>query len=258
MNVMVFDIETVPDVAGGRRIYGLEGLDDEQTAKALFQLRIKKTGSDFLAHHLHRVVAISVVFRHHDTFKVWSLGEASDPEEVLIRRFFDGIDKYTPTLVSWNGGGFDLPVLHYRALLHGIAAPRYWETGDEEHAFRYNNYLGRFHWRHIDLMDVLAAYQMRANAPLDEVASLLGLPGKMGMSGARVWDAYQAGDVRGIRDYCETDVLNTYLVYLRFELMRGRLTPEGYAAQCDIVRETLRASDADHLQAFLEAWRGDS
>ena len=96
-------------------------------------------------------------------------------------------------LVSWNGSGFDLPVLTYRALRHDVQAPRYWETGDEEQGFRCNNYLGRFHWRHIDLMDVLSGYQGRGRVGLDKMAQLLGLPGKLGMSGEAVWDAWLEG-----------------------------------------------------------------
>jgi predicted PolB exonuclease-like 3'-5' exonuclease len=166
MNVFVFDIETVPDVASGRRLYGLETLDDEGVAKALFHLRRQETGgSEFLRLHLHRVVAISAVLRSGDRVKVWSLGEESSSEKELLERFFDGLDKFVPTLVSWNGSGFDLPVLHYRALLHGVAAPRYWDTGDDDRDFRWNNYLSRYHSRHTDLMDVLAGYQARANAP---------------------------------------------------------------------------------------------
>lgn len=253
--VMVFDIETVPDVEGGRRIHGFEGLSDEDTARALTQLRVQKTGSEFLAHHLHRIVAISVVLATRDRLAVWSLGDEDAPEQELLTRFFEGVERYTPTLVTWNGGGFDLPVLHYRSLLHGISAARYWDTGDDDREFRYNNYLSRFHWRHVDLMDVLAGFQARANAPLDEVASLLGFPGKMGMSGAKVWDAYLAGDIRGIRNYCETDVLNTYLVYLRFERLRGRLTEQALAAELERVRAMLAESPEAHLNAFLEAWQ---
>lgn len=253
-NILVFDIETVPDVDGGRRLYDLEGLSDKDVANILFHKRREETGTEFLRHHLHRVVAISTVLRAGDSFKVWSLGEPDAPEEELIQRFFDGLERFSPTLVSWNGGGFDLPVLHYRALLHGIPAPRYWETGDDDTAFRYNNYLNRFHSRHTDLMDVLSGYQSRAVARLDEIATLLGFPGKMGMSGAAVWDRFQEGDIQGIRDYCETDVLNTYLVYLRFELMRGRLSDEAYAVECDRVREALDADGRPHLQEFLAHW----
>jgi len=255
MNVFVFDIETIPDVEGGRRLYGLDGLSDEDVAKAMCHLRQQESGTDFLKLHLHRVVAISAVFRSRDNVRVWSLGDPDSDEKELVQRFFDGIDRFTPTLVSWNGSGFDLPVLHYRALLHGIQAPRYWESGNEDREFKWNNYLSRYHARHTDLMDVLAGYQPRANAPLDEIATLLGFPGKMGMSGAKVWDAWLAGDIQGIRNYCETDVLNTYLVWLRYEQMRGRLTPEACQAECERLRAYLEGEDKPHFHEFLSAWK---
>src|SRR3989344_3464800 len=153
MNVLAFDIETIPDVATGRRLHGLDGLSDKDVARVMYANRREQTGdSEFLRHHLHRIVTISAVLRQGDTMRVWSLGDAASDEAELIRRFFDGIEKYTPTLVSWNGGGFDLPVLHYRALLHGISAPRYWDTGDNDREFKWNNYLSRYHARHTDLM----------------------------------------------------------------------------------------------------------
>ncbi len=255
MNVLAFDIETIPDVEGGRRLYGLEGLDDASVVRVMQQVRRQEAGTEFLRLHLQRIVAISVAVRTPEWFKVWSLGGPDADEAELVRRFFDGVERYTPRLVSWNGSGFDLPVLHYRALVHGVQAPRYWETGDEDQSFRWNNYISRYHERHTDLMDVLAGYQPRAAAPLEEIAVLLGLPGKMGMHGSRVWEAWQAGRIEGIRAYCETDALNTYLVYLRFELMRGRLTPEGYAREQAVVAEALRRDGRPHLLAFLEAWR---
>lgn len=254
MNTLVFDIETIPDTQLGRRLHGLHTLDDADVAKAMFTLRRQDQGTEFLAPHQHRIVAISCVLRSREGLKVWSLGEPDSPEEELIRRFFDGLERYTPDLVSWNGGGFDLPVLHYRALRAGIRAERYWETGESDTAFRYNNYLSRFHWRHLDLMDVLAGFQARARAPLDEVAALLGFPGKLGFSGAQVWDAWQAGEIVRIRQYCETDVLNTYLVYLRFELMRGRFSPQLYEEEVARVKAMLAAGSEPHLGEFLRAW----
>ena len=254
MNVFVFDIETIPDVDGGRRLYNLEGLSDKEVANIMFHKRRQETGNEFLRLHLHRVVAISVVLRNRDRLAVWSLGSETSDEKDIVERFFKGLDKYIPTIVSWNGKGFDLPVLHYRALLHGIPAQRYWETGDNDQSFRWNNYLSRYHRRHTDLMDVLAGYEMRAAAPLDEIATLLGFPGKMGMSGAKVWDNYQAGQIAGIRNYCETDVLNTYLVYLRFELINGNLTPDEYNTECQLVRETLQQENKPHLDEFLANW----
>lgn len=258
MNVLVFDIETIPDVETGRKIYDLgtsDKLSDEDVARVMFNKRREQTGeSEFLRHHFHKICAISVLLRQGDNVKVWSIGELDSDEADIIKRFYDGIEKYTPTLVSWNGGGFDLPVLHYRSLKHGVAAPRYWDTGNDDQSFKWNNYLSRFHARHTDLMDVLAGYQVRANAPLDEIAVMLGFPGKMGVSGAHVWDEFKAGNLQGIRNYCETDVLNTYLVYLRFELIRGNLTAAAWQKEQDLLRKNLQDTNKDHLNEFLQAW----
>ena len=128
----------------------------------------------------------------------------------MIRRFFDLVDKYTPQLVSWNGGGFDLPVLNHRALIHGVTAARYWDWGDDDREFKFNSYLGRYHTRHLDLMDVLAMYQPRASAGLDAMARLCGFPGKLGMDGSEVNAAIGRGELDEVRRYCETDVMNTY------------------------------------------------
>jgi len=254
MHCFSFDIETIPDVDFGRRMYNLEGLSDKDVATAMMFKRQQSSGTDFLQLHQHRIVAISVALRTGDSFRVWSLGDEAADEAELVQRFFDGIERYSPDLVSWNGGGFDLPVLQYRALKHGVQAPRYWEHGDADREFRYNNYLSRYHWRHIDLMDVLAGFQARARASLDEAAVLFGFPGKLGMSGDRVWDRYQAGAIAEIRDYCETDVLNTWLIFLRFEHMRGNLDKAGLEREYALVRATLKSMQRPHLDAFLSAW----
>ncbi len=257
--VLVFDIETIPDVAGLRSLHGLPAdLPDAEVAELAFQRQRAKNGSDFLPHYLQRVAVISCVMRSDEGFKVWSLAEPKLSEADIIQRFYHGIEKYTPQLVSWNGGGFDLPVLHYRGLIHGAVAPRYWNMGDgdfhDSRDFKWNNYIGRYHTRHLDLMDLLAMYQPRANAPLDELAKLMGLPGKLGMDGSAVWGAYLAGQIDDVRDYCETDVVNTYLVYLRFQLMRGCLSPEEHAREVAFVREQIAALNQPHWQAFLAAW----
>jgi predicted PolB exonuclease-like 3'-5' exonuclease len=254
MHCFSFDIETIPDVDFGRQVYDLDGLDDEAVATAMLFKRQQAVGHDFLPLHQHRIVAISVALRTGDNFRVWTLGDESSDEADIVRRFFDGIARYTPDLVSWNGGGFDLPVLHYRALKHGIQAPQYWENGENDRDFKWNNYLSRYHWRHTDLMDVLANFNPRANAKLDEISSMLGFPGKLGMDGSKVWDTYVKGGIRDIRDYCETDVLNTWLVYLRFEFMRGNLDEKDLAREFELVRTTLQAADQPHLNEFLAAW----
>ena len=254
--VLTFDIESIPDIAGLRRLHGLgpESDDREVADMAMLMRRQQTGGSDFMPLHLHRIVTISCALREGDRFRIFSLSEPDMDEAEIVRRFFDGIEKYTPQIVSWNGGGFDLPVLHYRAMLHGVQAPRYWDQGEDDRDFKWNNYISRYHNRHLDLMDLLALYQPRAYIGLDDFAKLLGFPGKLGMDGSKVWDAYHAGQVADIRDYCETDVANTYLVYLRFQLMRGALTREQYEREIALVRDTLAGIDAPHWQQFLEAW----
>ena len=254
--ILVFDIETIPDAEGVRRVmsFGPE-LSDASVVEFALQRRRQATGNDFLPPHLHRVVAISCALRERDGVRVWSLGSPADSERDIVQRFFDGIEKYTPQLVSWNGSSFDLPVLHYRAMLHGIPGCCYWDLGDNNKDFRYNNYLGRFHSRHTDLMDVIAGYQNRAWAPLDEMARLCGLPGKLGMDGSQVWAAWSRGEIAAIRDYCETDVANTYLLFQRFQLIRGVLTPEEHQREIAIFRAFLEAQTAPHWGEFAAAWK---
>ncbi len=253
--ILVFDIETVPDVAGIRRISDLPAdLDDAGVLDWFAQRRRAATGSDFAPHYLQQVVAIGCALRTATDLKIWSIGELDDPEPELIRRFFDGLERFTPQLVSWNGGGFDLPVLNHRALIHGIVAEKYWDWGDQYRDFKYNSYLNRYHTRHLDVMDVLAMFQPRANAPLDAIARLCGFPGKLGMDGSEVAAAVARGDLEDVRNYCETDVLNTYLVYQRFRLLRGELSAGEYAKEIAFAREKVAASDAPHWKAFLAAW----
>ncbi len=253
--VLAFDIETVPDIGGLRLLHAIDStLTDTEVASFAMQARRAKTGHDFLPLHLQRIVAISCAMREGESFRVWSLGSPAETEGDLVRRFFEGVERYTPQLVSWNGSGFDLPVLHYRSLVHGLSAPRYWDQGEDDRDFRFNNYLSRYHARHLDLMDLLALYQSRAAVPLDELAKLLGFPGKMGMDGSRVWDAYQAGQIEQIRNYCETDAANTYLVYLKFQLLRGAYDESRFRRECDLVRTTLSRSEAPHWQEFLGRW----
>ena len=253
--IVVFDIETVPDVAGIRRVHAPPApMSDEEMMAWYFQQRREATGREFAPHALQRIVAISCALRETGRFKIASVGELGDPEPELIRRFFEILDAYTPQLVSWNGSGFDLPVLHYRAMIHGVTAARYWDWGDEDKDFKFNNYLSRYHTRHLDLMEVLALYQPRVYAGLDTMARLCGFPGKLGMDGSEVASAIAAGRLAEVRNYCETDVLNTYLLYQRFRLMRGELDAGAYAAELSVVRERIAASGALHWREYLAAW----
>jgi hypothetical protein len=135
MNVLCFDIETIPDTEFGRRIYELGDLDDEAVAKVMRFKQLQARQTDFLPLPQHQVVVISAVLRNSDGLHIFSIGEEHGTEREIVQRFFDGIERKSPDLVSWNGTGFDLPVLHYRALKHGVTAARYWEIGDADREF---------------------------------------------------------------------------------------------------------------------------
>jgi predicted PolB exonuclease-like 3'-5' exonuclease len=252
--ILVFDIETIPDCAGIRTIHELPAeLGEREVAEVAFQKRrVQSNGaSDFLPVHLQRVLVISCVLRSDEGLRIFSIGAPEADEAAAIQRFFDGVNKYAPQLVSWNGRGFDLPVLVNRGLIHGVAAACFWDTGDDS---RYNNYINRFHERHCDLMDVLSMYGGRG-APLDELARLAGFPGKLGVGGAAVWESYLAGELDAIRNYCEADTVNTYLVYLRFQLMRCTYTPERYASELALLGSTLEKRPEPHWREFLSRWK---
>lgn len=256
--VLVFDIETIPDVAGLRSAWGFASdLSDADVAEQAFAKRRERTGgSDFMPLHLHRVVAIGCLLRDERGVQVRCLGQPDEGEAKLVQQFFRLIDRQTPQLVTWNGGGFDLQVLHYRALVHQVQAARYWDQGDDDRDFKYNNYLSRYHSRHLDLMDLLSLYNGRASAPLDELAKLCGFPGKLGMDGSQVWPAWCEGRIGEIRSYCETDVANTWLLYCRFQLLRGHWSPERYRDEVTLTRSALTelAASQAHWQQFVDAW----
>ena len=256
--VLVFDIESIPDIAGLRALRGQSTeASDEQVYAAWLAERKEKGQSDFMPLHLQRILVISVVFRNAEGLRIHSFVDRDGASEgKVVQTFFNSIEKHQPQLVSWNGGGFDLPVLHYRGLRHGVEASKYWDMGEDDREYKWNNYISRYHMRHLDLMDLLAMYSPKNNAPLDAMAKLCGFPGKLGMDGSQVYAQYLAGQTDDIRRYCETDVMNTYLVYCRFQKMRGGLTETEYEQEITYVKETLGnlAPTESHWDEYLKAW----
>ena len=256
--VLVFDIESIPDMAGLRALRGTPAeATDEQVYAAWLAERKDKGQSDFMPLHLQRVLCISVVFRNSEGLRIHSFVDRDDQSEgKVVQTFFHAVEKHMPQLVSWNGSGFDLPVLHYRGLRHGVEASKYWDMGEDDREFKWNNYISRYHMRHLDLMDLLAMYNPKNNAPLDAMAKLCGFPGKLGMDGSQVYAQYLAGQTEDIRRYCETDVMNTYLVYCRFQKMRGGLTCAEYEREMALVKDTLGqlAPTESHWDEYLKAW----
>jgi predicted PolB exonuclease-like 3'-5' exonuclease len=262
-SLFVFDIETVPDTDAVPNLTGFDSPGVEERREELERYHLEKTGGKnaFPRQPFHRVVAISFleaeIERNADQEayllrELRSGGEAGFDEKQLLEGFFGYFERLKPRLVSFNGRGFDLPVLKYRAMVHGIAAPWLYGAGD-----KWNSYTQRYStdW-HCDLLDVLSDHGASARVSLDEVCSVMGFPGKFGVSGADVAGMIDDGRIDEVRHYCETDVLNTYLVYLRLMMHKGTVPLDGYnAAVADIVSLIeSEAAERPYLNEFMEAW----
>ena len=265
-NLFVFDIETVPDTEATEQLLDLEpGAFDVQALRdqlTQYHLEITNGNNPFPRQPFHRIVAISFLTAeiHRDdedneTFVLSELrsgGREDTSERDLIRGFFQHLERIKPRLVTFNGRGFDLPVLKYRAMKHGIAASWLHQAGD-----KWNHYGHRYsHDWHCDLSEVLSDHGASARVRLNEVCAVFGLPGKMETAGGDVAGHYDNGDVGAIRDYCELDALNTYLVYLRYMLHTARLTRAAYDRAIDDVLAMIEREGAErpHLRDFHEAW----
>lgn len=252
MNQLVFNLQTIPDIDTARRLYDLHGLSDEDVAKAILHKRRQQTQSEQLPHYLQRIVAISAVLISGEQFKLWSLGDENSSEQALLQRFYAGIERYTPRILSWGGRAFDLPVIQYRSLLYPLSACGARVSAEQDNELREQPE----HWqqRHTDLQEVLSAHRSQARAGLNEIAMLCGFPGNRAMDDARRWRAWLAGDIAALRENGEKNALNCYLIYLNWQRNRGQLEPQHYQAHCGLIREQLKASGHTHLIEFESNW----
>jgi hypothetical protein len=218
-NAIIWDIETVPDLKGFAAANGQDGKSDDEIRAVM--------GDKFPKHIYHSIICIGALIAHRDDGGCWivdALGAPhveERPEKELIASLVDRIAALSPQLVTFNGSSFDLPVLRYRAMVHGVAAP----------GLVARQYFHRYTEDAVDLCDVLSSFSSQAKATLHELCRVMGLPGKPdGMTGAEVEKYYRDGRIREIAEYCESDVLNTYRVWLRYELFRGRLSDAEFQA----------------------------
>jgi 3'-5' exonuclease len=213
-SVIVWDLETVPDLAGFAAANDLVGNADADIRAVL--------GNKFPKHIYHTIVCIGALVAHRESDR-WAVEALGAPhvgertEKQLISAFCEKIAELTPQLVTFNGNTFDLPVLRYRAMIHGISAP----------GLAVRPYFNRYTEDAVDLCDILSSFAPHTKASLNELSRIMGLPGKSdGIDGSDVEQFFLEGKIKEIADYCETDVVNTYRVLLRYELFRGRLAGE--------------------------------
>jgi len=241
-SVIVWDLETVPDLAAAARMLGTDPADEDATRARL--------GGGFPKHPLHRIVCIGalVARREEQGWRVAALGAPhaeERPEPELIRSFVGRIEELRPQLVTFNGNGFDLPVLRYRAMIHRVPAPGLQARG----------YFNRYTTDAIDLCDVLGSFGASGKMKLDELSRILGLAGKPdGVDGGKVDALIAAGKIDDVARYCETDIVNTYRLWLIYELFRGVLTPEALQwSESQLVEFIRRGKSGNpHLQAAMD------
>lgn len=219
--ILVFDIETIPDVTTGRRLYGLHNLNDFDAMRAMQALRLQdndnKIGTTFMKLPLHKIACISFLWIKLDEgkFTLKSLSLQNMDEKQMLQRFLLAFDK-RPLVVSYNGKAFDMPVLMYRALHHGLCAP----SAFADHK---DGYLARYSKNHIDLIDVLSGVSY-ARQSLDVIAALCGYAGKQNMDGTQVIPLVESNEWQKLTTYCESDVLNTWFIFLHYQRLLGQLS----------------------------------
>ena len=210
-SVIVWDLETVPDLEAAARMLDMGNASDAEVREAL--------GPGFPKHPLHKIACIGALIasRQPEGWRVDALGAPHIGERTearLISDFIEKIGQLLPQLVTFNGHNF-LPVLRYRAMVNRVSAG----------GLEVRRYFHRYTDDALDLCDALGSYVPGAKVKLDEICKILGLPGKpAGIDGSRVEEMVLAGQIEEVARYCESDVLNTYRVWLVYELFRGSIT----------------------------------
>ncbi|MFC1659268.1 3'-5' exonuclease [Pseudomonadota bacterium] len=264
-SLFVFDIETIPDIEAVHNLTGSETKDVNKLREELEKYHIDLSGNPFPRQPFHKIVAISFleteISINNDGTEEYSLteirsgGNENSSEEEIVKGFFHYLSKKKPRFVSYNGRTFDLPVLKYRAIKYGISAPWFYRSGD-----KWNNYTQRYSldW-HCDLLEAFSDFGASARCKMNEVCSILGIPGKFGVDGSKVTELYDTKKIKEIRDYCETDVINTYLLYLFYQMHTGAISQESFVNSAEQIANYLETEgknkDKKHFIEFLEEWK---
>lgn len=237
------------------KIYGEQPIFNADKSKILnhkllslraMEIFKEKTGSEFLPVCFHRVVSISAVMA--DGFgrflRVSTLDGENERDK--IAKFLAFIEDFNPRLVSFNGRGFDLPMIMARAMCYDLSAAAYFETNDRDNnKSKWENYRSRYDGRfHLDLLDHISDFGAVRGLKLDHICASVGLPGKYDVHGDQVLQLYYAGEQAKIDEYCRSDVLNTYWLFLKYELLRGKITKDDYLNYIAVMGEFLQKESA--------------
>lgn len=223
MRYTLVDIETRIEKNLVRAVYFPHtDITEEEAYQQVRQRLQKEQGSDFfpLSFHVPISIAVGQVNEERILTAVETLHESDYGEEALVRSFWQRLERFPGTLVTFNGRNFDLPVLELQALKYGCSAPRYFGSKTR------NRYAEEGHYDLYDFLTNHGAHRLRGG--FNALAKLIGLPGKSEIDGSMVQQLWEDGRLPDIHRYCRQDVMQTYFLFLRVELMRGRLSVEQY------------------------------
>lgn len=259
VSYLVFDVESVAD---GDLIAKIRYPGDDLNAKqAIERYRaelLEKYESEFIPYTFQIPISIAImkVDKNLQLIDIVTLDDPQYRPEVIAKQFWQGWEHYQrPSLVSFNGRSFDIPLLELAAFRYGISVPNWFNIFDKSWEQR----RGRYNQRsHIDLQDMLTNFgASRFNGGLNLVANLLGKPGKMGIAGHMVQDLYSEGQVQRINDYCRCDVLDTYFVFLRFSVLLGKISIEQEQERVAHAKQWLQdhSENETAYRDYLEKWQ---
>ena len=255
---LVFDLESAADGALISRLrYSGEGLEPEAAVRRYREELLEKYGKDFIPYTYQFPTSIAVGKVGKD-LKLQDIVVLDEPEyrpHVMTENFWRGWEAYRhPTLVSFNGRTFDLPLLELAAFHYGVSVPRWFNFAAR--AFEHNR--NRYNLQsHLDLLDLLTNFgASRFTGGLNLAANLLGKPGKMQIEGHMVQDLYDEGRLQEINDYCRCDVLDTYFVFLRAKVMLGELKLTEEEQILKDTKEWLvgQAETVKAYRTYLDGW----
>lgn len=261
--LFVFDIETIPDTDVLENLTGSKRTDIIQKRQELEEYHREVSGGNpFPRQPFHKVVSVSILlasiekvedgnYEFYDNIRIGTLSSKNNSEAEIVKKFFDYLIKYTPRIVSYNGRTFDIPVMKYRAMKYAISIEKLYNEGD-----RWNSYSNRYStdW-HCDLLETLSDFGASARCKMNEICSILGIPGKIGVDGSKVTALFDEGRLEEIDNYCETDVINTYLIYLSYALLRGLINHSGYLTMKRNLIAHMEEKNLPHFNEFLTEWK---
>lgn len=249
--ICVFDCESIPDVELLKEIYDYNGSDIEICNNA-FQEQEQKTGSPFLPLPFHKIISISAVICD-DNCNFIKVGNyaSGESEREIIGDFLSHFNKSNPKLVSFNGRNFDIPLIMLRAMKYNLNANAYFETENiKQNKTKWENYRSRYSENfHIDLFDCLSSFGAARGIRLDVICKMANIPGKFDTSGDDVFRLYYEGSMQKIDEYCQSDVLNTYWLFLKYLLLQDKIGLEEYKALLDVFFDKI-PKDKNYTDTF--------